>query len=107
MDYAEYYQKLSVKERLQVRDIYELIRQRESEIERFQKEIERAQKEMEALRLAAKLLDDGSEPMPRAVTPPASTIAPETPVYNAAPATRLATTPAATPTPWASAKQFP
>ena len=104
MDYAEYYQ-LSVKERPQVRDIYELIRQRESEIERFQKEIERAQKEMEALRLAARLLDDNSEPRPISV--PAPAIARETPVYNAAPVTRPAATSAATPTPWASAKQFP
>jgi hypothetical protein len=87
-----------------VRDIYELIRQRETEIERFQKDIERVQSEVDALRLAAKLLDDNSE-APRPIAVPATPIAREgqgypTPVVRPAAA-------APTPGPWASAKQFP
>jgi arsenate reductase-like glutaredoxin family protein len=86
-----------------VRDIYELIRQRETEIERLQKDIERVQTEVEALQLAAKLLDDSTE-APRPIAVPA-TIAREGQGYPT-PAVRPATaTP--TPGPWASAKQFP
>lgn len=90
-----------------MRDIYELIRQRESEIERFEKEIERAEKELDALRLAAKLLDEGTETMPRPATAAATPIAREAAVFNATPAARPASTPTATTTPWATAKQFP
>jgi hypothetical protein len=80
-----------------VKDIYELLSQKEIEFER-------AQKEVEALRLAAKLLDDSAEVRIATVTPqPASR---DTQGYAATPAPR-ATTPAATPTAWASAKQFP
>jgi hypothetical protein len=87
-----------------VRDIYELIRQRETEIERLHKDIERVQSEVEALRLAAKLLDDSTE-APRPIAVPATPIAREGQGYPA-PAVRPATaTP--TPGPWASAKQFP
>jgi hypothetical protein len=82
-----------------VRDIYELIRQREADVERFEKEIERAHTELDALRLAAKLLDENAEtPRPVAVTAAAASFG-TTPVRP--------TTPAPTPTPWASAKQFP
>lgn len=92
-----------------MRDIYELIRCRETEVDHFQKEIERLQKELEALRLAAKLLDDDN-----AVTQPLTASAPpvarEVSAYGAVPATRPATTPPNTgqsPSAWASAKQFP
>jgi hypothetical protein len=86
-----------------VRDINELIRQRETETVRLHNEIERIQKELEALRLTAKLLGEIPEPGRSA----ASSIPSVTPVYNAAPSARPAATPAATPNTWASAKQFP
>jgi len=80
-----------------VKDIYELLSQKEIEFERVQKEVE-------ALRIAAKLLEDSAEVRTATVTPqPASRDAQG---YAATPAPR-ATTPAATPTAWASAKQFP
>ena len=84
-----------------MRDIQELIRQRENETVRLQKDIERIQKELEALRLTARLLDDGAEPI-RSVAPATPTVAP---TYNATPAARPAAP--ATPNTWASAKQFP
>ena len=89
-----------------MRDIYELIRQREADVERFEKEIERAQRELEALRLSAKLLDDNADAVlrPAAVSP--TPITRDGQGYGTTPA-RPATTPAVTPTPWASAKQFP
>lgn len=89
-----------------MRDIYELIRQREAEIERFQREIDRVQKEMDALRIAARLLEDNSE-APRPVAVAAAPVAREAQVYSATPASRPASTATATPVPWASAKQFP
>lgn len=80
-----------------MKDIYELLSQKEIEFERVQKEVE-------ALRIAAKLLDDSAEVRTATVTPqPASR---DTQGYAATAAPR-ATTPAATPTAWASAKQFP
>ena len=79
-----------------MKDIYELLSQKEIEYERLQKEVE-------ALRIAAKLLDDSAEVR---TAPPASPALRESPGYAAQPAPR-ATTPAATPTAWASAKQFP
>jgi hypothetical protein len=82
-----------------VRDINELIRQRETETVRLRNEIERIQKELEALRLTAKLLDEIPEPI-RSAVPSVPSV---TPVYNAAPAAA----PAGTPNTWASAKQFP
>jgi len=88
-----------------VRDIYELIRQRETEIERLEKDIERVQNEVEALRLAAKLLDDATD-APRPVAVPATPIARETQGYPT-PVARPATTPSPSPSAWASAKQFP
>ena len=84
-----------------MRDIYELIRQREADVERFEREIERAHTELDALRLAAKLLDENAEaPRPVAVAANASAAS-----FSTAPVRPM--TPAATPTPWASAKQFP
>jgi hypothetical protein len=94
-----------------VRDIYELIRQRETEVDRFQKEIERVQKELEALRLTAKLLDDSGDAVTRPVVEPAPVVAREVSAYGTTPVTRPTATPTSTPgqTPsaWASAKQFP
>jgi len=84
-------------ERILVKDIYELIRQKESEFERVQKEVE-------ALRIAVRLLDENSESRTTTVNTPAA--ARDSQGYAATPAPR-ANTPAATPTPWASAKQFP
>jgi hypothetical protein len=86
-----------------VRDINELIRQRESETVRLRNEIERIQKELEALRLTAKLLDEIPEPTRSAV----SSVPSVTPVYNATSSAQPAAAPAATPNTWASAKQFP
>jgi len=80
-----------------VKDIYELLSQKEVEYERLQKEVE-------ALRIAARLLDDSAEVRAAQVT--ASPAARDSQGYAATPAPR-ATTPAATPTAWASAKQFP
>ena len=90
-----------------MRDIHELIRQRELETVRLQKDIERIQKELEALRLTARVLDEGAD-VTRTMTPPAPAIARETPAYNATPTARPAAAPtAAAPSTWASAKQFP
>ena len=80
-----------------MKDIYELLSQKEIEYERVQKEVE-------ALRIAVKLLDDSAEA--RTATGSASPAARDGQGYAAQPAPR-ATTPAATPTAWASAKQFP
>lgn len=79
-----------------MKDIYELLSQKEIEFERVQKEVE-------ALRIAARLLDDSAEVRTATVTPQAAR---DTQGYAATAAPR-ATTPAATPTAWASAKQFP
>lgn len=89
-----------------MRDIHELIRQRELETVRLQKDIERIQKELEALRLTARLLDDGGEAT-RAIAASVPAVARETPTYNATSAARPSAAPAATPNTWASAKQFP
>ena len=80
-----------------MKDIYELLSQKESEYERLLKEVE-------ALRIVAKLLDDSAEV--RTSPPSAPPAARDSQGYAAQPAPR-ATTPAATPTAWASAKQFP
>lgn len=80
-----------------MKDIYELIRQKEAEYERVQKEVE-------ALRIAVRLLDENSEARTTTVSAPA--VARDSQGYAATPAPRAAT-PAATPTAWASAKQFP
>jgi hypothetical protein len=81
-----------------MKDIYEIIRHKEIELERVQKEID-------ALHLAARLLDDTKE-MPRAAAPAPATR--ETPGYAApTPRPQPAPTPTVTPSAWASAKQFP
>ena len=80
-----------------MKDIYELLSQKEIEYERVQKEVE-------ALRIAARLLDDSAEVRTAAVS--SSPAVRDSQGYAAQPAPR-ATTPAATPTAWASAKQFP
>jgi hypothetical protein len=74
-----------------MKDIYSLIRQKEADLERIQHELE-------ALRLSAKLLEDDSRPS--AAASPNSVTSAYTP-------TKPQTTPAATPTAWATAKQFP
>lgn len=74
-----------------MRDIYDVIRQKEADLERVQREID-------ALRLSAKLLEDSA----RVPTP-----AP-LPAYTAnQPKPQSSTPAAATPNTWASAKQFP
>ena len=75
-----------------MRDIYEVIRQKEADLERIQHEIE-------ALRLSAKLLEDGSRP--------STAVASSAPTNVYAPKPQPATQPIAAPAAWASAKQFP
>lgn len=74
--------------RAPMKDIYDVIRQKESDLERIQHEIE-------ALRLSAKLLEDSARTSPSAV-----------PMYSATPKTSSAQ-PASAPAAWATAKQFP
>ena len=69
-----------------MKDIYELLSQKEIEFERVQKEVE-------ALRIAAKLLDDSAEV--RTTAAPAAPASRDTQGYATTPAPR-ATTPAAT-----------
>jgi len=77
-----------------MKDIYSLIRQKETDLERIQHELE-------ALRLSAKLLEEDTRPV-AAATSAAST------VFNAVPAKpQTGSQPTATPSAWASAKQFP
>jgi hypothetical protein len=92
-------------QRKRVKDINELIRQREAETGRLHAELERIDKELEALRLAAKLLNDTAENS-RATTAPA-TIARDVPAFNPTSSQRPAAAPVTTPSAWASAKQFP
>jgi len=74
-----------------MKDIYELIRQKEADLERIQHEVD-------ALRLSAKLLEEsGRTPAPAAAA---------TTIYSPASKPQPAQ-PVATPTAWASAKQFP
>jgi hypothetical protein len=90
-----------------VRDIYELIRQREADVERYEKEIDRAHKELEALRVAVRLLDDNSDAAARSVVMTSTPTMREPQAYNANPPARPVVAPAPTPAAWASAKQFP
>lgn len=76
-----------------MKDIYELIRQKEADLERIQREVE-------ALRLSAKLLEESSR------TPAAAATASATTIYSP-PSKSHQTQPTATPAAWASAKQFP
>ncbi|MBV9072466.1 MAG: hypothetical protein JOZ10_02445 [Acidobacteria bacterium] len=89
-----------------MRDINELIHQREAESARLHRELERIAAELEALRLAAKLLNENIAEPARAMA--AAAPAPkDNGTYAPAPTPRPAAAPAATPTAWASAKQFP
>jgi hypothetical protein len=78
-----------------MKDIYELIRQRENDLERIEKELD-------ALRIAARLLDDAKEQSARAAATVATSFTPAP-----TPRPQPAATPTAAATPWASAKQFP
>ena len=78
-----------------MKDIYEVIRQKEADLERIERELE-------ALRLSAKLLDESTRPASAAIpTPPSS------PAYSPTPARQTTGQPAPAPAAWASAKQFP
>ena len=77
-----------------MKDLYELIRHKEADLERIQREID-------ALRLSAKLLEKSGRTPVQAAAASAATS-----VYSPAPKT-LPAQPVATPTTWASAKQFP
>ena len=75
-----------------MKDIYELIRQKEGDLERIQREID-------ALKLSARLLEDSNRtPAVAAAASAATTIYSPTPKPSQ---------PTATPAAWASAKQFP
>jgi len=89
-----------------VRDIYELIRQRETEVDGFQKEIERIQKELDALRLTAKLLDDADDATPTVAAPVPAAVQ-EIAAYGLPAVTPASMPVGQTPGAWASAKQFP
>ncbi|HEU5232749.1 MAG TPA: hypothetical protein VFU50_07820 [Terriglobales bacterium] len=75
-----------------MKDIYEVIRQKEAELQRIQHEIE-------ALRLSAKLLEDAARPTSAAPVQVFSTAAATKP-QTSAPTTSSANA-------WATAKQFP
>jgi hypothetical protein len=70
-----------------MKDIYDVIRQKEADLERIQHEIE-------ALRLSAKLLEDSVRTSASAAVP----------MYNATPRPAQ---PVSAPAAWATAKQFP
>jgi hypothetical protein len=72
-----------------MKDIYDVIRQKEADLERIQHEIE-------ALRLSAKLLEDSVRTSASAAVP----------LYNATPRPSSAQ-PVSAPAAWATAKQFP
>lgn len=79
-----------------MKDIYNLIRQKEADLERIQHELE-------ALRLSARLLEEDTRPLAATTAPSAAS-----PVFNAPPAKpQTGTQPSASPAAWASAKQFP
>ena len=75
-----------------MKDIYEVIRQKEAELQRIQHEIE-------ALRLSAKLLEDAGRP--------ASAVPVQVFSSAAAAKPQPSTQPASSPNAWATAKQFP
>ncbi|HWY70834.1 MAG TPA: hypothetical protein VNX88_19355 [Terriglobales bacterium] len=77
-----------------MKDIYELIRHKEADLERIQREID-------ALRLSAKLLEESG----RTPTVAAAAASAATTIYS--PTTPKPSQPTATPAAWASAKQFP
>ena len=76
-----------------MRDIYELIRQKEAELARLKTEVD-------ALRIAARLLDDAGASVSSAASGTTS------PVLSAPPVNRPPAI-GSTPSAWASAKQFP
>jgi len=76
-----------------MKDIQELIRQKEADLERIQREID-------ALRLSAKLLEESG----RTPAVAASAASAATTIYSPTPKPPQ---PTATPAAWASAKQFP
>ena len=80
-----------------MKDIYEVIRQKEADLERIQREVE-------ALKLSAKLLEENARPAVAAasISTPAAT-----PAYSPTPARQSTGQPVAAPSAWASAKQFP
>jgi hypothetical protein len=77
-----------------MKEIYDLIRQKEGDLERIQREID-------ALRLSAKLLEDSGRPAA------SSGAAAPTTTYNAPSKTQVPGQATAAPSAWASAKQFP
>ncbi|HJX00131.1 MAG TPA: hypothetical protein VJ453_08215 [Terriglobales bacterium] len=77
-----------------MKDIYELIRQKEADLDRIQREID-------ALRLSAKLLEESGRPSPIAASSHSA------PAYNSSAPKPQPAQPVATPAAWASAKQFP
>jgi hypothetical protein len=80
-----------------MKDIYNLIRQKEGDLERIQHELE-------ALRLSARLLEEDTRPAVATASPSSAASA----VFNAPPAKpQTGAQPSATPAAWASAKQFP
>jgi len=81
-----------------MKDIYEVIRQKEADLERIERELE-------ALRLSLKLLEDNTRPAVAAAS--ISTPAAPAPAYNPTPARQSTGQPTAAPAAWASAKQFP
>lgn len=78
-----------------MKDIYELIRQKEADMERIRHELD-------ALRLSAKLLEEdgrtASSPSPAVASPTYTTTQPKSPTAGQ---------PSASPSAWATAKQFP
>jgi len=81
-----------------MKDIYEVIRQKEADLERIERELE-------ALRLSAKLLEESSRAGLAAASNSTPTVS--IPAYSPAPARQSTGQPAAAPAAWASAKQFP
>ena len=79
-----------------MKDIHNLIRQKEADLERIQHELE-------ALRLSARLLEEDTR-----LTAPTTSPSVASAVLNASPAKpQTGTQPSASPAAWASAKQFP
>lgn len=99
MDYAKYYDVFQFTgAKPKMRDIYELIRQKESDLERIKREVD-------VLRMAAKLLDDDAGSRTIVVAPAAADR--ESQGYGAPAVARPGAAPTAPPSAWASAKQFP
>jgi len=78
-----------------MKDIYELIRHKEADIERIRHELD-------ALRLSARLLEEDGRPS----ASPSPVVS--APTYSATtPKSSVVAQPAASPSAWATAKQFP